>query len=253
MDDLNINELRERIDALDRAILSAFEKRMETVALIGRYKRKNALPLEDPAREKSMLEKYFPDPASSDEFSAFSQQLLLELISISKTYQRKALNLYLTGMPASGKSETAQALEKHTKKQAIDTDIIVSDRAGRSIEQIFEDEGEEGFRIREHEALMIAAEHGSLIVATGGGILTRAENIDMMRKSGYIVFLDVPLDRLLKSPITGRPLISSEDDVTRLYYERIVDYKTNADMVIDPETPDFMARLLEFMRDRELI
>lgn len=249
-ENMDIKGLREVINSADTEILAAFSKRMEAVKYIGRYKRRNALQIEDTEREKKLIE---DKHLENTEFAEYSKKLLKGLISLSKAYQKRALNIYLTGMSEEDKHITAQMLENETSRQAVDTDVIVCDRAEATMQEIFSAEGEDGFLLREHEALTIAAEHGGLIVETGAGIFSRAENAQLMRASGYIVFLDVPLNRLLRGDHKGDVRISTSDDVTRLYYERIVEYKKNADIILDPDAPDFAVRLIEFMREKILI
>lgn len=246
---LNLPALREIVNSADRDILEAFKRRMDAVEYIGRYKRKNALPIEDAEREKSIIADKIHDDSL---YREYEKKLLFELMSLSKSYQRRSLNVYLTGMSADDKKITAEMLERETSRQAVDTDIIIRDRAEADLAQIIENESESGYASREKEALLIVAEHGSLVVSAGAGILSGQDNVRVMRSSGYIVFLDVPLTRLLKMKYED-PRITSSDDITRLYYERIVDYKSTADIILDPEAPDFTARLIEFMRGKELL
>lgn len=247
---MSLSELRETVNSADREILAAFIKRMDAVEYIGRYKRRNGMALEDTERERKLIEDKRLDDAP---YAEYTKKLLLGLISLSKTYQRHSLNLYLTGMSAEDKAQTAASLEKETDRQAVETDVILKDRAAAAVSEIYASEGEEGYIEREREALSIAAEHGGLIVSAGADILSRADNADIMHASGYIVFLDVPLSRLVKMKFDDDPKIKNSDDITRLYYERIVTYKSTADLIIDPESPDSIARVLEFMKEKGML
>ncbi len=130
----------------------------------------------------------------------------------------KGLNIYLVGMMGAGKSAVGPPLASALGYRFLDADDAITQVAGRSIADIFASEGEAGFRDLERAVLgQIAAWH-SLVVATGGGVVTRPENWGAMRQ-GVVVWLDAPapllLERLQRDP-TPRPLLQSESPATRL-------------------------------------
>ncbi|WP_216910344.1 shikimate kinase [Synechococcus sp. CCY 0621] len=128
------------------------------------------------------------------------------------------LNIYLVGMMGAGKSAVGQPLAEALGYRFIDADATLTEAAGRPIAEIFSSEGEEAFRALETSVLNGIASWHSLVVATGGGAVTRPENWGHMRQ-GVVVWLDAPetelLRRLAADP-TRRPLLEAPDRTGRL-------------------------------------
>ena len=99
----------------------------------------------------------------------------------------------LIGMMGCGKSTVGRLLAERMHLPLIDLDEEIARAAGKTIPEIFAQEGEAGFRARETAALERALARGDGVIATGGGIVTRAENIRMMREKGVVVWLCRPL------------------------------------------------------------
>ncbi len=130
----------------------------------------------------------------------------------------EGLNIYLVGMMGAGKSAVGRPLAEALGYRFIDADAILEQAAGQSIAEIFASDGEEAFRSLETSVLDGIAGWHSLVVATGGGVVTRPENWGHMRQ-GLVVWLDAPeaelLDRLATDP-TPRPLMTTPDPSARL-------------------------------------
>jgi shikimate kinase len=130
----------------------------------------------------------------------------------------EGLNLYLVGMMGSGKSTAGRHLAEQLGYRFLDADSSIEQVAGRSIPELFASEGETGFRDLEAAVLNQIASWHSLVVATGGGVVTRPENWGQMQQ-GVVIWLDAPdallLERLSADP-TPRPLMQSEDPAQRL-------------------------------------
>ena len=130
----------------------------------------------------------------------------------------EGINLYLVGMMGAGKSAVGRPLAQALGYRFVDADTAIEQVAGRTIPSLFADEGEAGFRSLETAVLGQIASWHSLVVATGGGVVTRPENWGHMRQ-GVVIWLDaapaVLLSRLNADP-TPRPLLSSDDPAARL-------------------------------------
>ena len=121
-------------------------------------------------------------------------------------------NLYLVGMMGSGKSTVGPLLAKALGYRFLDADAVISQAAGCSIPEIFARDGEEGFRRLERQVLQQLSQWHSLVVATGGGIVTVPANWGELRQ-GVVIWLDVAEDELLRrlqADPGGRPLLAGE-------------------------------------------
>ncbi|MEO1592454.1 MAG: shikimate kinase [Cyanobacteria bacterium J06632_22] len=124
----------------------------------------------------------------------------------------KGTNVYLIGMMGSGKSTTGQQLAQQLGYRFLDTDALIVQATGQSINQIFEAQGEAAFREIETQVLAQVSPHTRLVVATGGGIVTQQMNWSYLQH-GVVAWLDVPVDQLvarLKGDDT-RPLLQAAD------------------------------------------
>lgn len=140
-------------------------------------------------------------------------------------------NLVLIGMPGSGKTTLGRLLAARTGRPFVDTDEVIAARAGRSIPEIFQAEGEAGFRDRESAVLRELCATGGRILATGGGAVLRAENRAALRQNGWLLLLDRPLADLV--PTGDRPLADNLDKLRALYEARLPVYRAAADARID--------------------
>lgn len=123
-------------------------------------------------------------------------------------------HLYLIGLPGSGKTTLGRQLAAHYGREFLDLDAVIVAEAGQLIPAIFAAEGEAGFRAREAAALRsVAARPGPpLVVATGGGTPCFHDNVAVLRASGFLLWLDVPLPELvrrLSRSRTSRPLLTA--------------------------------------------
>jgi len=99
-------------------------------------------------------------------------------------------SIYLIGFSGSGKSTVARLISACLQLPVYDLDRMIVERSGMTIPQIFEREGEAGFRVRETEALHRVSDLGPCVVATGGGAPVRAENRGLMASAGWIITLE---------------------------------------------------------------
>lgn len=144
-------------------------------------------------------------------------------------------NVVLVGFMGAGKTTVAKELGP-AGYDSVDLDDLIVRRCGRSIPEIFAEEGEPFFRDRETEALRSLLGVRRTVVATGGGIVGREENWTLMRRLGLIVYLhaDWPLLQSRLAGGEGRPLADSSDwpRVEALWRSRIPLYE-RADAIIE--------------------
>jgi shikimate kinase len=106
-------------------------------------------------------------------------------------------HLYLTGYRGSGKTSVGKWLEGKLLRPVVDLDDRIEHAAGMSIREIFELEGEAGFRNRESAALLAVSQEKPSIVSLGGGAILREENRQIIASSGFCVWLKVHADTVL--------------------------------------------------------
>src|SRR5437868_11314613 len=96
-------------------------------------------------------------------------------------------NLFLIGYRGTGKSTVGQIVAKHLGWKFVDADILLEACHGRTIAQIFEDEGEAGFRDKEAALLEEICQGREQVVAMGGGVVLRPGNRERLRNSGFCI------------------------------------------------------------------
>ena len=138
-------------------------------------------------------------------------------------------NIILIGMPGSGKSTVGALLAQSMGKEFIDADAYLAEKAGRSIPEIFATDGEEMFRKLETETLSELGKRSGIVLATGGGCVTRPENYAHLHQNGTIFCIHRDLALL---DTAGRP-ISQSKKLTDLYAVRKPLYEQFADHHID--------------------
>ena len=156
-------------------------------------------------------------------------------------------SLYLVGMMGSGKTSTGRPLAERLGYGFVDADAVIEQAAGCSIPEIFERDGEEGFRKLESQVLSAISQRHSLVVATGGGVVTQPENWGLLH-SGIVIWLDVVSDQLLqrlKADSTARPLLQTADPEaalnTLLNERRPLYAEADLTVVINDEAPETVA------------
>ena len=142
--------------------------------------------------------------------------------------QKQMENIILIGMPGCGKTTVGQALAKIMGRPFYDSDNLLETEAKMTIPEIFEKEGVDGFREREIKVLEKLGKESGLIIATGGGCITREENYAHLHQNGRIIFLERSIDLLERK---GRPL-STNIDLNEMYIERLPLYRRFADFTI---------------------
>ena len=162
------------------------------------------------------------------------KSLMLEVVG--------ARNIILEGFMGSGKSTISEILADKLSLEVIDTDKVIEETEDRSINQIFEEDGEEAFRNMETELLeTISGDHWrEFVISTGGGMPLREQNAKLLKLCGKVIYLKASPEAVyerLKGD-TSRPLLRSEDPLSRikeLLYNRQPMYEDSADIIIDTD------------------
>ena len=157
------------------------------------------------------------------------QQISDECIAnIHGILRRQMENIVLIGMPGCGKSTLGKLLAERTGKQFVDADAEIVRKAGIAISQIFATVGEEGFRKLETEVLSELGKESELIIATGGGCVTRPNNYNLLHQNGHIIWIQRQISNL---PTDGRPL-SQQNNLETMFAVRKPLYEQFADFSV---------------------
>jgi shikimate dehydrogenase len=154
------------------------------------------------------------------------------IASIVNDLKSQMKNVILIGMPGCGKSTLGKLLAEQLNKRFFDADACIAEKAGKSIPDIFAEGGEDAFRNLEAEVLADLGKQSSLVIATGGGCVTRPENYDSLHQNGTILWIKRDVYRL---PTDGRPL-SQVGRLEAMYKAREPLYRAFADASISNDT-----------------
>ena len=146
--------------------------------------------------------------------------------------KRTSQNLILIGMPGCGKSTVGRELARRLGRPLVDLDEEIEREAGLPIPESFAKHGEGAFRSLEHRILMRATHRSGVVIATGGGVVTREENMAPLRRNSVVIFLRRNLELL---PREGRP-VSQREGLGRLCRPRLPLCRSAADLDVANET-----------------
>lgn len=173
------------------------------------------------AQAKEAAEWFSGSAISNDRIAAIHDQLA-----------GRMKNIVLIGMPGCGKSTIGRLLAEKTGRPFADADAEIVRLTGKSIPDIFAQDGEEVFRDWETKALEALGKQSGLIIATGGGCVTRAGNYPLLHQNGEIFYISRDLNAL---PTDGRPL-SQKGNLAQMYRIREPMYLEFCDCCIDNNT-----------------
>ncbi|MEW4454236.1 shikimate kinase [Bremerella sp. JC817] len=164
-----------------------------------------------------------------------------------------AMNLALIGYRGTGKSHVARLLAKSLGWPMVDADVHVEQTAGRTIAQIFADQGEAAFRDLESSSLQTLTEHSEHVLSLGGGVILRESNRARIADRCFTVWLTAPPEEIARRlsldqvTHTQRPSLTGKsplEEIAEVLAARLPLYQQCADLVIETEgkTPEDVAQ-----------
>lgn len=221
---MSIELERAKIDELDRKMIALFEEQMDIALRIAKLKEENHIQLQDVPREEKRLLNGL-DALKNKELSDYVRDFMNHMIRINKTYQKDHVHqhIFLVGMPGAGKTTIGRALAQDQGMNFFDIDAVVQEKAGKSIQNIIIHDGEDAFRELEFKAIQeIVDTKTPSVVATGGGTVLSEKTVELMRESGFVVFIQRDVTQILDDlDMEIRPLLKeSIEYIFRLYEER---------------------------------
>ncbi|MFA6842908.1 MAG: shikimate kinase [Bacilli bacterium] len=154
---------------------------------------------------------------------------------IIKSIQKNNCNIVLIGMPGAGKSRTAHELMHAISFRLCDSDNIIIKEEKISIKNIFKQYGEQYFRDKESKVISNLALNKGMIIATGGGVVLRENNMKLLKSNGIILFLDKDVEKIAHDTQLNdkRPLTMNKEQLYECYKTRYPLYKKYSDIIIN--------------------
>lgn len=157
------------------------------------------------------------------------QNIDVDVSMIMGSLYKKYCNIFVIGMPGSGKSTIAKMLAFKLGRVMLDSDNMIEQDMGATCKEIITTSGEDAFRQTESQVIKLLAGKRSAVVASGGGAIKLAENRYYMSCNGIVVYISRRLGSLAQD---GRPLSSSPEAIAKLYRERKSIYESLADITV---------------------
>lgn len=164
-------------------------------------------------------------------------------------------NIILIGFMGSGKTSVGKVLARQLFKKFVDVDTIIEAEQNSSISEIFQNKGEEHFRVLEQECIDKLTQKTGQVIATGGGLPIYSS----ISKKSLIIYIDADFDVIMKrlpaKERDKRPLLQDEPKAKALFRERINTYKEQANFRVDANQsiPTFIHVALDFILDQRVL
>ena len=160
-------------------------------------------------------------------------------------------NIILLGFMGTGKSVVGKKLSRILKRELVDTDKLIEKKAGKSIPEIFSEDGEEHFRGLESEVAKEVSKKKNCVIIAGGGIVLREENIRVLKTNGILICLEASPEVIYErvKNDTYRPLLQVKDPLQKIrnlleyrkkYYDRADYFIDTSELIIDEVVDEIM-------------
>jgi 3-dehydroquinate synthase len=169
-------------------------------------------------------------------------------------------SIILTGFSGTGKSAAAPLVAARLGWEVVDTDVVIEEEAGKTILEIFRDEGEDSFREREGHAIAAGCSRNQVVLSTGGGAILRPENRRRIAEGGFVICLEARPETILRrlddraeeEPL-DRPLLATPDPLGRIRELKaarqelyaLCDWAIHTDSLTPQEVADEVVRAYE--------
>ncbi|MCQ2427347.1 MAG: shikimate kinase [Clostridia bacterium] len=166
---------------------------------------------------------------------------------VTKAVGNRLRNIVLVGMAGCGKSTVAANIGRITGRTVVDSDDEITKRFGMTPAEMIVEKGEDYFRQKEHEVIEDIGKASGLVIATGGGVVTRSENYAPLHQNGIIVWLQRPISELARD---GRPLYRGTSP-EELFAKREPMYRAFSDLIFRLDIDGHAEELMKLLEDRE--
>lgn len=238
----DIEKIRKQINVCDWAIAELLVQRMDYIREIIDYKRANGVPILQPkqeARQQEILDQLFAGKAYEKE----QQEIFRTIVQMSKRVQARELlhyNIALIGFMGVGKSTVCNCLKDMLAMDLVETDELVVQSQGMSINEIFAKYGEEYFRNCESNAVIGLMDRSLTVISCGGGLVMRDENVKNLKKSSRVVLLTASPETVYQrvKDSRDRPILNghmSVEYIRELMEKRRARYEAAADLIINTD------------------
>jgi len=157
------------------------------------------------------------------------------------------MNIILIGYRAAGKTTVGRKLSDTLRKAFVDTDDLIEELQGSPISEIVKSQGWDHFRAIEKKVISEISKHDELIIASGGGVVLSPENVETLKRNGFVIWLKADLEALLgrmaKDPrtATARPSLTGKgslEELKEVLAQREVLYRKASEVQVDTSTLD---------------
>ncbi len=238
---MDLLEIRKEIDEVNRQMSELYDKREKLAQAVAECKKIDKTPILNEKREKEILDKWSAG-------NPFKRKFFMNIMMLSRNLQTKLLlqkNIVLIGMSGCGKSTIGRIIAGALDLPLKDMDTEIEKQEKMSINQIFAEKGEGYFRNAEtQQAIKLSKSKKPCVIPTGGGVVLNEENMNLLKKTGIVFFIDRSPDSIIKNLNSEkRPLLKNDPQKLYEIYESRIDlYRKYADYTIEKNaTPNTTA------------